>query len=536
MAVITAGFLYWNAHKKAIIKNKIESGVRDKSDGLYKIKYVSLEMDEIAGYLSIYNMNLSYDSTRYKELKSQGKEPFILLNIYIPQISVSGVKTVKALIGNEIVGRKLEIKKPVINIFYTGSGKDSSSVMPSQKIYEQILGKLDLIQADTILITGAQINSISYGPKTTSARMQNVCITLVNVKVDSVSSADTTRMFFAKEMSVTCEKMAWSGGDKLYKYSADSLSINSLSHSLRLKNFRVIPTLNEDAFVKAVPIHEDRFDFSADNIQAQNINIQQLVKENFLADSVLIGEADCKIYSDLAIPSDKRKGIPVSYPYQLIETIQMPFRVGKIILSKGFVEYKERNDITRRSGKVQFYNVYANITNFTNDKNVIAANNIMTADVSSQFMNKTPLKASWIFYLLPSPGRFDLKGSFGTIDLRSLNVLTEPMALVRIKKGQVTRAEFNFHGHDFGMDGNVKILYDDLKIAMLHKAKGSDQQDKKILLSFFANVIVKNSNPQKNENIRVVQVHYHPDIHRSFFNLTWKTLRLGIKQTAGLNK
>ena len=76
---ITGGVWYWNTHKKAIIKNKLETVVREKSDGLYKIKYDSLEMDELKGYLSISNMNLSYDSTRYLELKKLGKKHSILL-------------------------------------------------------------------------------------------------------------------------------------------------------------------------------------------------------------------------------------------------------------------------------------------------------------------------------------------------------------------------------------------------------------------------------------------------------------------------
>src|SRR5258705_11253165 len=155
-AIIIGGLWYWNTHKKAIIKNKMETAVRKKSDGLYKIQYDSLEMDEVNGYLSISHMTLLYDSVRYIELQKLDKAPSILISIHIPNITISGVKTPKTLINDQIVGRKLELKDPLINIMYANSGKDSSRVAPTKEVYEQILGNLDFIQVDTVLITGGQ--------------------------------------------------------------------------------------------------------------------------------------------------------------------------------------------------------------------------------------------------------------------------------------------------------------------------------------------------------------------------------------------
>jgi hypothetical protein len=48
--------------------------------------------------------------------------------------------------------------------------------------------------------------------------------------------------------------------------------------------------------------------------------------------------------------------------------------------------------------------------------------------------------------------------------------------------------------------------------------------------------MIKNSNPKKNEDTRVVQIHLDRDINRSIFNLSWKTLFRGIKETVGVKK
>jgi hypothetical protein len=66
------------------------------------------------------------------------------------------------------VGRKLEIIKPVINIIYTNAGIGFIPFITPKEIYEQILGNLDLIQDDTVLIIGAQITTSSLVSKRTS--------------------------------------------------------------------------------------------------------------------------------------------------------------------------------------------------------------------------------------------------------------------------------------------------------------------------------------------------------------------------------
>jgi hypothetical protein len=535
IAIIIGGIGWWNAHKKGIIKSKMETAVREKTNGLYKIKYDDLEMDEVAGDLSIINMNLSYDSNQYEGLVKLGTEPPILLNIYIPQINVSGVETPRALINNEIVGRKLEIKNPVINILYTNSHTDSTRVVPTKEIYEQLLSGLDLIQADTVLISGAQITTSSHRTKKITIQMKDVFITLMNVKVDSSSNADTTRMFFSKEINITCRKLAWLSANDLYNFSADSISINSISRNIHVKSFRVTPTLNEEAFVKALPVQDLRFDLSCSNIQMKNINLPQLFEENIVADSILVGSTNFKMYCDMGVIHKKENRIGF-YPHQKIAKIPIPLKVGTIILSDGFFEYKERNKITRKSGKVQFYHVYTSISNFTNDKRTISVNNLMTVDMRSRFMNKTPFNITWLFYLLHPKGRFDLKGSVGPIEGSWLNSFAEPMGDVSIRQGRMSGAKFNFQGDDYNMDGNLEMPYQDLKISMLEKDKGSKVSDKKSLLSFLANVLIKNSNPKKDENIRIAQVQMDRDINYSIFNFSWGIMLKGIKESVGIKQ
>jgi hypothetical protein len=535
IGIIGGGIWYWNTNKKSIIRNKLESAIAEKSKGFYKVKYDNMEIDEIAGFLSVTNMQLSYDTNLYRMAVGMGKTPSLLLSIQIPELTVTGVKTPKALLENEIVGSKLEIKNPRIDIQYTNQGKDSGRHAPTKEIYEEILGGLDLIHIDTVLISGAQITTKNLKTGKSAVEIQDVFIRMIDIKVDSTGHMDDSRYLFAKELSVNAGKVTWASGNKRYKYRLENLSLNSGSRDLTIEKFNMNPTMDEQAFVNSIPTQDDRFDFSFNRVSLRNIDLQKLFNEVIVSESLVINAASFKVYRDLAIPRDKVNRVG-KYPHQVIDDIPLPFKIGKLILSNTFVEYKERNHISRESGKVQFYNVHATINNFTNDKKAIANNNVMTADVTSSFLNKTPLKTHWVFYILHPKGRFNVKGSMGGIDALQLNPLTEPMGPATIKKGKINALEFDLEGHDYGMDGSVKMLYDDLRVAMLEKDKGAKEMDKKFLTSFVANLIIKNENPKNNDDPRVVQVHFDRDTNRSIFHLLWKTIFKGIRETVGIKK
>ena len=77
------------------------------------------------------------------------------------------------------------------------------------------------------------------------------------------------------------------------------------------------------------------------------------------------------------------------------------------------------------------------------------------------------------------------------------------------------------------------MKYEDLKVDVLKRDDDSKKIEKKGLTSFLANTIVKNSNPDKG-NLRKETPHYDRDIQKSFFNLVWKTIFTGMKETVGL--
>ncbi len=535
-SVAGGGWYYWNTHKKRLIRQKIETAVHEKTEGLYLLRYDSLSLDEVAGDLSVSNIRLAYDSAKFHQLRETSEAPGILLDLQIASIEVSGVKTPRALIDNEIVGKKIHIRNPTIQIIYTGEGKDSGRVVPDEEIYKQILGDMNKIQVDTVEISGASITTRTLKTGKENIRLKNAFIRLMDVAVDSAASKDDQRFIFSKQVMLSAEHVSWTSDDNLYNFVSDSLLINTHDRSAYINSFLIKPTLGENAFVKKLKTQDDRFDFSFGRISIHNLDIPGLFNERLTADSMHIGSASLKIYRDLSIPRDKKNRVG-SYPHQVLENVPVPVTIKKIVLPGAFVEYKEKNPRTMRAGKVQFHNTNATLTNVTNDKAAISKDNILTAAVNSSFMNMTPLHVVWRFYLGHPKGRFDVKGDLGSIRFPNVNVLTEPMGPARLEDGKLNDLQFNLSGSDYKMNGNVKMLYEELKVSILEREEGTKKLDKKNVASLAANIIIKNSNPEKKKDEpKTITVQMDRDTNRSIFYLVWKSLFKGIKETVGIKK
>ena len=532
LSIIAGGFIYWQSNKKHIIEDKLEAAIRKKSNGLHKISYDNLNLNEKADSLSITNMHIEYNNAKYENLKLQKKSPSILFKIHIPQLLISGIKNIKEW-SEGITAGKLEIKNPSIDLIYTQSENDSAQNISKSDVYEKIIEGLDEISVDTLIISGGDLRTNDLATKKQKVTLSNIFVQMFNVKVDSVSNTDSTRFFFSEKVDFKCATISWTSANKLYKYGANQVSFNTATNDALISKFYINPQLSEDAFVKNLKFQDDRFHFAFQNITINDLDVNELLNESFIADNINIGKATFKVYRDLTRPRDDVNRVGM-YPHQIFSRIAVPVVVKKITVNNAFVEYKERNHITRQSGKVQFYNTTAVITNVVNKKELIANNNVIRADISSDFLNKTPMKTTWLFYLGNSSGRFDVRGKVESIDGQALNPLAEPMGPSSIEKGKVEALNFDLSGNNYSMNGTVKLLYSDLKVALLEK--DGNEMDKKNFTSLIANLVIKNSNTEGENPPLIVQVDNKRNTNRSIFNLSWKTLFKGIKETLGIKK
>ncbi|MFT3945620.1 MAG: hypothetical protein QM763_01495 [Agriterribacter sp.] len=525
---VAIAVIYWNAIKKTFIRDKVSSVVQDKSNMLYSIHYDDMEMDEVDGFLFVKNLTLDYDTLKYKALQNKDI-PGTLFRITIPSIKVAGVQTPQALITKEIIGRKVEIKEPVIDIIYTRRGNDSIKGIPANEVYRQILGNLQLIKVDTFLITGAKIITRDLTTGEQKLLLMDTHLELREVAIDSVSNKDTTRLLFSKHLLINCAGLSWVSEHKLYRYSIDSITLNSDENRVSAKSFKIIPQLDEIKFAQKKVYQSDRYDITLNDIAIEKINFLNLLKEKIYAECISINNSSIKIYRDMTRKHDGKSRVG-SYPQQRVAQIPVPVTVEKLLLKNSYVEYKEKGRLMQKTGKVIFADVNGTFLNITN-KNT-GKQNALTANISANFLHRYPVKTTWSFYLNNKRGQFDVSGQLGSLNATGLNQLLEPLGGVKINKGRINQLSFNLKADNYSMKGPVKFLYNDLKVSVLKKDEETKELKKNKLVSMGANILIYDDNPTKNKPVRIGEADFKRDTTRSMFHMCWKTLMDGIKSSA----
>ncbi|HET6993856.1 MAG TPA: hypothetical protein VFI06_02685 [Chitinophagaceae bacterium] len=527
---------YWNTHKKKIIRTQLEKTIAKKSQGLYKIRYGNLGLDEVNGSLTMSSLTITYDSSRLEELKRENKTPYLLFNISIPEIKITGIETPRAFIEKEISGRHLALVNPLIEIIYTNAGKDSTRNVPDEEIYRQILGNLRLIRFDSVIISNAEMFTKNLRTGKSRVHFEGTSISLFDMVIDSTANADTSRILFAKKIDAACKRFTWQSRNGLYNYQVDSFRLQSSRRAMSIRNFFIRPVLSEEAFARKFATQKDRFDFVLRNIEFRNTAFSDLLGESIIADTLIVGSASFKIYRDRNRPEDRSSKLG-KYPHQEIQKIPVPFEIKKAMVRKVYIEYKERSTITHQAGRLQLLNTSARISNITNRKASIARNNLMVVDMQSSLLGKIPLSSKWTFYLGNTNGRFAVSGRTGGGEAPDLNVLVVPMGSAEFKSGHINSLSFDLSGSDNMMKGNLKLLYKDFHITILKKDDDSVHFKKRRVVSLFANMKIKNNNPEDDDKpARVANIHIARDARRSIFNLVWKGLFAGMNEITGAKK
>ncbi|MGF2414667.1 MAG: hypothetical protein ACQUYJ_20185, partial [Ferruginibacter sp.] len=182
--VLVGGYLYWQQHKKSIIKNSIQNAVSSGTDSLYFIHYDSSAIDEENGNATFYNVALQSDSLQKQLLEFDTASSATVYNIHIDEVKVMGAD-IPALLNNTAVDAKsIHLIHPVVYII--NSGKKEKRILEgsdSMAIYKKLLGKYKSISTGEIIIENGYLN---FADKTGDPHtaLKNISIQLHNFSID----------------------------------------------------------------------------------------------------------------------------------------------------------------------------------------------------------------------------------------------------------------------------------------------------------------------------------------------------------------
>jgi hypothetical protein len=531
--LLTAGLIFWNNFKYKLADKKLDKLVTTKSKGLYQVNYQNLVIDEALGNLSVNNIELLPDSVVYQSMLENKTAPEDLFYIRIPVMHISGVKTPKALLNKEISAHIVRIENAEIEIRL---GKGNKKEKPdfrqiiNGEMYQQLLGNLKSVSADSIVLENANLSLVNRKSKTIISKVSGLSIRFAGTAIDSTALKDSTRILFSKDIGIHCDHLLIPSRNKTYEFQIEGLDFNSLAGSFHTDKIRLKPLLSETAFAKSHKYAKDRFDISVGSVNIKLINRKEMLQGRLVADELQILNASLLVFRDKSYPHDS---VDRTHDYPQEAIMHLPFEVyiRKITVNDSYIEYKEKNDKSDSSGKVAFFHVQAGIDNVTNMKDKIRQQNQSRVLFNASFLNATPFTAKIRLQLNDRQGHFIMDTRMGSINSTALNPLLKPMALAEMDKGNINRLVYHLDATNTYAKGNLEFLYEGLSLKLLKKDDEKNTYKTKALPTLAAGLVMRHSNPLHGTT-RTGNVDYTRDIHRSIFNLMWKSLLSGIKQIA----
>ena len=360
----------------------------------------------------------------------------------------------------------------------------------------------------------------------------NIAIKVNDVQADKIGNLETHPADYSKEVEVAIDYVSMKSKDASYNFNFKNVTLNSLRKELKINSFNIIPFLPEKQFAAHFEYQKDRYDVQLTGISLKNIEMNDLINKKLLAAELVIDNTVATIYRDQNKPLEQKSKIG-NYPSQLLAKLDLPINVANGILKKATIEYRENQVKSGRVGIVNFLNSKLNISNITNIPVAIRKNKVLTISFNTKVFGSIPLDGNFKYRLDSDEGNFTVTGHIPAFDAIQLNRVSVPMGLIKINTGKIGAIDFDLAGNNNSAKGDFVMKYEDLKVEVLKRDKDTKKVTKKGLASFAANMIVKNNNPDA-RGLRKVNPEYKRNIYKSFFNLVWKTIFTGMKETVGL--
>ncbi|MEP6711644.1 MAG: hypothetical protein ABJA37_04465, partial [Ferruginibacter sp.] len=358
---------------------------------------------------------------------------------------------------------------------------------------------------------------------------------LKNVKfnasgIDSIySGTNIMRLIGNSNWNLSADGFSFITEDKIYKIAIGPFLLDNAKSLVTAKFVRVTPTLSQEKFVQSLKYQKDLYNLRFNNIRLSGADVRKLVTDKMIiADEVSL-QPVIKIFNDRTVLPDTASKMG-QYPQQSLQKMKIPIYIKKLNAINGLLVYSERGAISKKTGDVSFNNINVTINNLTNIDSYKSKNAMMVMTAKCKFLNMAAISSEWKMALNSPNGSFNITGDIGPFDGTKLNPVIEPLGMGSVKSGNIHSYNFNLAGDDLKAQGDALLLYDNLKIKLLKNTGDSNNLKKKGIISFVANILIKDKNPS-NGVTRKGNMTFGRTITKSFFNLVWKSVFAGAKSS-----
>ncbi|HWH69489.1 MAG TPA: hypothetical protein VNT26_08900, partial [Candidatus Sulfotelmatobacter sp.] len=400
-------------------------------------------------------------------------------------------------------------------------------------LWKTIRPALTRITIDRVNLDGIKL-LYRYADTSQSMKLQfDTCYAkFKDIRIDSTGTADTGRIFFAREVEMRFRDLKFRSPDSVNKLKAEQIVYSSRRRTLEVQDFKIQPTRKDPvefyAWIRRQKVMNtvefDRAVFSGLRLD------RFLHNETLHADSLYLEGLLSSLFLDKTQPLDLQSKIG-QYPHQVLLRAPRRVVIPKVVVRDAALVYTERGAQTGEKGALTLEGISGVLTNVTNDPDVIEKHNRMEARLQGRILGASPVAMHLTFFLDSANGHFAANGRVQNVTATQLNALAGSLASTRLQSFDMQQLDFDMTGDDFTGRGSVRMRYNNLSVVLQKVDEETGvHRPRKFLTRLLNRHVLQASNPAGGAERTAEGVVYNRLTSQSFFGLIWKTIFTGMQE------
>ncbi|PWT95020.1 MAG: hypothetical protein C5B52_18795 [Bacteroidetes bacterium] len=539
LAIGGAGLYWYLKNRKledfsGVIKDKLKEVVAKASDSLYILDYDKLDIDLVKSQISLVNLHLHADSSRYHFLVSEKRAPDDVIEIKLKALIVDDITPAEILVDKMIDLKSLYVKEPEILIFHRPQAYNTKlHSVNYNNLYQHISSDFKKIAVGDIWFRNVKFSYHNFTEKEKVSQFKDVDFRFAQLLIDSTAHLDSLRFMYATNCAITIPEYEIRTADSMYRVKLKDTKIETRGGKMFVDTLDINPRFSEEEFAKIKGHQEDRLTFKIEGIKLSNMNWYGLLQDSRIqADSISVKQGNIRVYANRTLEPKPGNRLG-TYPNQLLMKLKVPIGVRRIRLNKIDLVYREKSRNTGLTGEIKFPEATAIIDNVVNDPESIHKNHILKVDTKSSAPGEGSLRAVFEFDLANAKaGLFRVSGSANNQILSTMNAASKNLGMVTFdSEATIPHLQFDIRGNELSATSTVQANYRNLKLTMFKQDKLGDSLTKKTVINLLSSLFAK-----KDKDGVPATVHVQRDIYKSIFNLLWKSIFEGTKASLGIKK
>jgi len=472
-------------------------------------------------------------------------------DIKIPDAKLFGINYGALLKNRDLKARTALLNQPKLDLtIFTelkekyGSREELSVQNPQFNLYPSISKQLNSIYLPKVQVVDMALDYHRHAPSDTfDINLPKLSITATNWLVDSLAYGLPNKFFHSDDVLLHVHDYATLSKDGLTELSLKDASLSLANSSFQIDQLEYHPTVSPYQYALKLGEQKMSTQLLAQGIHGQIDMIKYLQQRKLEGSKIAVDSLQVDMFRDMEMPeSFERKYPPL--PQDLLRRMKMPFKLDTFELKHANLVYEhhgvkttpyysfnaEKHQIdTAKTGSIWMNDMYAMLTNITNDTLLSKDHQYMNLDLETQIMGQGQTEARIEFDLLAPHYDYKLEGEVEEIELPVLNSILGAAVKLNINSGNVKYLKFRIRANDSISEGTVRFRYKDLQIAVIDKHKENIS-----VLSLIANAVIRKNNPKPGRLLKEGQVFSRRDPTKSVTNQITMALLSGIRSSIGV--